>query len=1155
MSPPPPPDVTTIEIAARQRREAINEPTEHGRAELRAPAQPMPPEGQPDPSSSSPTQPHRDPEATKLRQRILVVFSGPADRRDGLVQRLKDDGAEVEYYDTVNDPLGQNILDNGVFSHIMEQCKRGHFNAAFLGVPCSSFSVARMAHDGGAPPLRSRKHKYGFPWLRGKWKRDLDTANNLVARSVAIAATMAKSGGEWCIENPIDRGCKTSPHYRYKYRQHCPLWELEEVRQLRKECSAMEIELAQCALGGDFQKLTCLLATPRIANLLSPLWHAKCRHAAAGEPHRCTAHGFNARGESLTARAAAYPAAMNVILSRALLLTLDTATITENATLCPPCEEAAPTKEVKAVGTATEIPAREPPNQAVSGDPPIESYDSDTEEREWQARSTKLLPPTKTPAPLEHEPPLDPLTALRAEPEGSALARADRDAARPVGRFHAAAALPEEPGNVRLLPLESSADDTPQTSPRIPWNERTVPGADATWRPEGGAAGLFIDGNDWQGIKAWTERAREVARERRDGKMAKPPPDLHIPASRMRPEARALGPWVTAGGFEHAPIPAREFYRAPPQTKLKYDYLQGLTAADGDADITSQLPWGLEDDSNTNDIYLAFHHASFDSEPRYAEASHKALQDDVTAGHAELTAGVPFLPLKLVPRGIVDQLSKLRCITDHSHPFGRGIASNDGVDTAALPEFKLSSGVRYARTVGILASAGVPILMWKRDAKAAYRQVQICPGDYHKCCYITPDGIAIDKRLSFGARAAPNKFQRLMLVAAKEALRQIRAFDVANPPVDPKVITWTRERIQAGTDRPEDLAAAIQYIDDALGVSMNDQLADGSRRGERHAAIFDRVFEDLAGIELAEGDKRANEPHTIEALGVEINLPLDKVSLPQSKADRIMALSARLCASDTHAIERKQVETLISKQKWLAHVAPEVNPMLASGFAMAAAKGRPPHVTASAQFKADQANIRAILLTSPSIPLVPRASAPPPDTESAPIVFQDACETGMGAFTLAGDELLYITEEWPDDITGALQARPRRTFMSTAELFAELVAVRLFLPLLPDATFITDFTDNEAARAAATRGDSASAQMRPLALALAELMRDSGCLIRTLRVTTKENETSDTLSRGSAATALRVAQHLGLSPRRIRIPPVMFQEFRAVIPARPPPRR
>jgi hypothetical protein len=56
--------------------------------------------------------------------------------------------------------------------------------------------------------------------------------------------------------------------------------------------------------------------------------------------------------------------------------------------------------------------------------------------------------------------------------------------------------------------------------------------------------------------------------------------------------------------------------------------------------------------------------------------------------------------------------------------------------------------VRYAHLVGVMQSSGAPILLWKRDAVAAYRQVPMAASELWKCGTVGPGGILVDTRLS-----------------------------------------------------------------------------------------------------------------------------------------------------------------------------------------------------------------------------------------------------------------------------------------------------------------------------------------------------------------------------------------------------------------------
>jgi hypothetical protein len=320
---------------------------------------------------------------------------------------------------------------------------------------------------------------------------------------------------------------------------------------------------------------------------------------------------------------------------------------------------------------------------------------------------------------------------------------------------------------------------------------------------------------------------------------------------------------------------------------------------------------------------------------------------------------------------------KLRVITDHTYPFGAGISTNEHVGLDHLPEMKLSSGVRYAHMAGVMQSSGERVLLWKRDAVAAYRQVPMAASELWKCGTVGPGGILEDTRLSFVSRVAPNKFQRLMMVAVREAMRRMAAFDKAHPPDSAELRAWLRRRQEALGDGR--MVAAIQYIDDTCAVSIHDVVrVSGRRRGFHHAEIFDEVMRE-AGVEMAVGEKREESEEELEALGIMVSLAERCVYYPEAKRLRVQGRIERLLgrAEAGETLERAQVESLMGKLKWVAHVAPSLAPRLTSGFAMAHARGRPARVRASAAFVADMHAIQAELAHLPRVPLVPRSAFPP----------------------------------------------------------------------------------------------------------------------------------------------------------------------------------
>ena len=95
------------------------------------------------------------------------------------------------------------------------------------------------------------------------------------------------------------------------------------------------------------------------------------------------------------------------------------------------------------------------------------------------------------------------------------------------------------------------------------------------------------------------------------------------------------------------------------------------------------------------------------------------------------------------------------------------------------------------------------------------------------------------------------------------------------------------------------------------------------------------------------------------------------------------------------------------------------------------------------------------------------------------------------------------------------------TNISAGECFAELQALRMTKQSAFTTLYISDFTDNEGARVAVTKGGSNKQTMRKCAELIQELAADEGWALRTRRVTTTENSLSDSLSRGSKQPTIR----------------------------------
>ena len=949
-----------------------------------------------------------------------------------------------------------------------------------IDVKCNLFSVARFK-PGGARVLRRRSTNGAIHDLSDKERTDLTESDAFVDAAVRVATAASASGGSFIIENAADRGgCDLNPLFDLMWADHFPLWMDPRITQLVTDTGAIYATFPQCALGGEFQKWTTVLMSPDLSPLASYLNSLGCSHT----DHARVARGFDANGASEGAAAAVYPPRMCLMWAQAL--TRPEAMWQESDLL-----------------------------------------------RCWEMGSPEKLRI---------------LESLKTWKEGPALQRAETERPRSkVGDFSMQRLMPERNEVIRLLPLASVELEDATVKSRPHWFQRRFEeGINWDWRPKGCADTLFTVRSDWFDMKHWLSQAVTALEAKIEGVPCTPPADKIISILRLEPEARALAPWATWGKYEQAPVPIAVLIMAgelsgedAADQGICKRFYEEMRKVDPDTDIIDEyLNGGLEDESTAEDIYLSFHHNTCDD---FMDEFTEMMDLDVELGYLRsFEGGVPCVPFRTPPKGMLEQGRKRRMITDHAYP-NRSVRSNNGkVDLADQPDLKLSSGLEFGRDVAILASAGVPVRVYKRDGLRAYRQARTLALDWLRNGTIWKGGAYIDVRVNFGGKASPGKFSRWYKIPVREAMRRIRKFDAEHPPTDPKLLAWLRERGVALGDEQAVMGILIQYIDDTLGASFDDAIEGSSlTRAQHHMKIFDDTF-DEAGILLAQGRKKEDSLVGMEALGVYIDLVFMTAYLTRERKEALSnqtSLTLSNCI-ETGQVKRKDVESLVGKQKWLAHVAPELNKLLSSSYAIIHAPGKSPFVKASERFKSDQEKIVASIPHLTDVPLVPRSAFAPYHHPTHTIAFQDASECyGMGGWFPSDTHLYYFVEPWPTELGTALRARPREWFITHSELLAEAFAIDMVARFKPDTTHLTDFTDNEAARGAANRGSSTSEGMHTAAVWIDEATTAANITTRTMRVTTHENWVADQLSRGILDAGERAARLLGLIPCRVSYSP------------------
>jgi len=265
--------------------------------------------------------------AARLSRRVLILFSGPYARPDGLVAFLQCLGLEVVPVD--NDSSGgdnaHDLLRNDFYSNLLRRAQRGEFLVIWAAPPCSTFSICRFLPTrtpGGGPPIIRRRQEGQVTGARDcpqKNRRELKISNELTSRTVAILRAGFDAGSECGLENPVDAGDEDHPEHLVD-REHAPLWLMPEVIAFKEHAGCREVTFPQCAFGAVYRKMTTFLLTPALGHLLGDLNDLRCNHTH----HERRAGGErDAQGVWNSKAAAAYPPDLNWTLAGAFNALVD----------------------------------------------------------------------------------------------------------------------------------------------------------------------------------------------------------------------------------------------------------------------------------------------------------------------------------------------------------------------------------------------------------------------------------------------------------------------------------------------------------------------------------------------------------------------------------------------------------------------------------------------------------------------------------------------------------------------------------------------------------------------------------------------------------------------------------------------------------------
>ena len=787
--------------------------------------------------------------------RVLLVFSGEP-RAGELADAFEALGCHVDAVDVLVGGATHDVLDPRTQQLLLDAARAGTYDLVWIGTPCSSFSVLWI--DGHTVLPRARSQPEGVHPLPPRLAGYIKKHNAMADFSAALAHAVFDAGRTYVVENPVDRGMVGSPHFRWATRRHVPLWLMPSFRELSKGTRARWVTFAQCAFGGDFQKMTTLMAAGPRAAALRQLERMVCTHGSA--PHARQAKGYDLDGKSNSAAAAAYPPLMCACVAALLV--------------APPClacttveHFSASSESARALLAAVaqlELTNTQAAATFVAGMGGGNSQEADA-------------PPTVPEgAASERRPAPDEGPAARA----AAAARASPEAARGLGNLGWRSAHDAMPAHwpERVDVIGERADAARRSELRYVSRRRSEPElAEVLARrplpsphpPPDLSARLRPGKVPWPA--GAPPRPIRIAQLYHDGVYDDILSDMHAGAAQLRPAeaAAAAGetvPYVAAGATRvYRPeltqpewarlvvwdtsdpddcVPLQPYdENDPPQQEVRPEFFAewGERLRWPDHDMLQQVcVTGVESRSSCERCTVIHpHHRGLRENyaPAKASVDKDTAEGWISLGRRDLWT----VPARLVPKNVVSQHKwrlddedtltrklKHRVTTDDSIAALGTDSRNSGIDREEIGNIELAGPRSLAEAVAIVkasaAAMGViapgtalgRIALWALDLSDAYRRLAAARSERWMQSFLWHDGVRYDKRCVFGSAHLVDVFQRVSSFVLAVASHRIKEYDAAHP-YDAARRRWSTWRsAQLGSEQTCDFASI--YLDDGSGL-------------------------------------------------------------------------------------------------------------------------------------------------------------------------------------------------------------------------------------------------------------------------------------------------------------------------------------------------
>ena len=212
-------------------------------------------------------------EGSGFTLKFLYLFAG-TERQTSVAAYLREkcaalgwkvDILEIDLKRDSSNDLTRDSLQKTILGRVSQ----GEFDIVICTPPCSTWSRVRMANMRGPPPVRSRGHLWGFPWVRGRYAKDLELGNILVKFSIQIwlavkIKPVSLQGFPIFLfgEHPEDLGLVIREEDGLRI---CPasIWQISDIRSLVDAIGSVigTVAINQCCWGAPWRKPTRLLSS------------------------------------------------------------------------------------------------------------------------------------------------------------------------------------------------------------------------------------------------------------------------------------------------------------------------------------------------------------------------------------------------------------------------------------------------------------------------------------------------------------------------------------------------------------------------------------------------------------------------------------------------------------------------------------------------------------------------------------------------------------------------------------------------------------------------------------------------------------------------------------------------------------------------------